>query len=422
MLVLANEYKNSVNRYGVSLSHFYGCGVKLLRDARIQKIDLTPYSTIQELVASICKHGNALEKSALADAFDFTTLLSMPEVKDTKHPDLAIEFIKANLADLAIYFGTTTTGDSDMLAWLLFQEYGGLTMLDFIKFFSMCKKREFTGEFEFVKTQGINPDFIIKWIDKYCLLRDNALSVLERDSKDYHQEARPVSGASKEKGFALNATLKEMEDNARMMRAEFEKSLYEKGTMVFSDSGVDMEIPTDVMTVSGAKRQLFHYLFHFVSFDEDRTKASIKRLGERFTDEYNDLNADMKSYLEQQGTVLEEYKRQQAIQIAERIKRFLRTQVPVATLERALDNKTGMTQEVKNLLSSLGVTVPLSVSMLSIAQMIVKNYEATYFDYLKTALDTQSYPLSIDQYIFQQVLILMKNTGIKRPFEEWDMV
>lgn len=406
----------------MSLSHFYACGAKLLRDARLQKVDMTDYATIQELVVSICKHGNALEKSALADAFDFTTLLSMPEVKETKHPDAAVEFIKANVADLAIYFGTTTTGDSDMLAWLLFQEYGGLTMLDFIKFFSMCKKREFTGEFEFVKTQGINPDFIIKWIEKYCRLRDNALSVLERDTKGYYEEARPISGESKVKGFALNATLKAMEDKARKIRMDFEKSLYEKRSMTVQVSGVNMDIPTDVMTALGAKRQLFHYIFHFVAFDEAATKAIIQRLGQQFTDEYHDLNAEMKAYFEEQGTVLEEYKRQQAIQIAERIKRFLRTQAPVATLEQALDNKEGMTTESKDLLSSFGVTLPTAAPLLSVAQMIVKNYEASYFDYLRMALESESYPLSIEQYTFQQVFMLLKNANIQRPFGELDMV
>lgn len=406
----------------MSLSHFYACGAKLLRDARLQKVELETYGSIQDLVISICKQGNALEKSALADAFDFTTLLSMPEVKETKHPDAAVDFIKANLADLANYFGTTTTGDTDMLSWLLFQEYGGLTMLDFIKFFSMCKKREFTGEFEFVKTQGINPDFIIKWMEKYCRLRDNAVEGLERDTKGYHEEARPVLGDARQKGFLLNADLKALEDKARKVRMDFEKSLYEKRVMTVQVSGVDMEIPTDVMTVMGAKRQLFHYIFHFVAFDEEATKSIIQRLGQQFTDEYQDLNAEMKAYFEQQGTVLEKYKRQQAIQIAERIKRFLRTDASVATLEQALDNKEGMTTEAKDLLSSFGVTLPTAAPLLSVSQMIVKNYEASYFDYLRMALASESYPLSIEQYTFQQVFMLLKNANIQRPFGELDMV
>ena len=157
----AKQLSKSENRFDVSKAIFLQGCIKLMQDIRMKSFDYSKYKTGVACVIDICKIGDARQKGAVADSFDFQSMLSIPDVKRSKNPEEAIKWIEVQITELAVYYGTTISGDIEYLAYQLFNDFGGLSVLDFVKFFAMCKKREFMTEYEHVKAQGISPDFIL---------------------------------------------------------------------------------------------------------------------------------------------------------------------------------------------------------------------------------------------------------------------
>jgi len=409
---------DSRDRFDISKAVFMQNGIKLMQDSRMKNYNFQSYSSITKCIEAICKVGSAIEKGAVADSFDFQSLMTLPELKTATNIDNAVEWLMAQMTELAVYYGTTISGDVEYLAWDLFNTYGGFSVLDFIKFFAMCKKREFMTDYEHVKVQGISPDFILKWIAKYEDKRSAAIDGLIRDANG-NADKRSNTGLTVSTIVQAIHTPKEMEELERVasdMRRDFTLSLHDKVTFNYSVGTDVIPIESEYISEKKAGLFLFDFVFNFIAFDEQKAKNIVKHLSESMTSTYNSSNEESLLYLKSQGVVLSEYKRQQAIQFVLSGQRKLTGLMAIGLLEKSID-ESGK----KEVLQNLGFNEKFeNYNTRSFVKALTRGFESSYYQYLQKSIECNSAPLEVHLYIIQQALIFLKNHGITRPFAEYD--
>lgn len=378
-----------------------------MQDVRMRNFDFSKYRSLTSCVIEICKVGDAKEKGALADSFDFQSMLSVPEFKKSKNIDEAIKWLEAQIAELAIFYGTQITGDIEYLAYQLFNDFGGLSVLDFIKFFAMCKKREFVTDYEHVKVQGINPDFIIKWISKYEEKRFNATDALVRDANG-NIESRShlmLNAAQAISHIDVANEIKDLERRANELRKEFVASLHDKRTFEYEIGDEIIPIQSEYISEKKAGLFLYDFVLNFIAFEQKKATSIVKYLSEAMTQTYNESSEESLNYLREQGVTLSEYKRQQAIQFVLSGKKKL---VLMPILEGGVDEKTEVFKK-----SGFNNVKPF-------IQALIKAFESDYLTYLKSNIEKNNPPLEIQEYLIQRALYFLKENGLNRPFSQYD--
>lgn len=416
---LAKKLYESDNVTDLAGAFFYNSCIKLIRDARLSDIDFAEYENAEALVIEICNKGNGVQRSALADAFSFESCARLPELKKAaKNHQSAVGWIATLLADLSVFFGCNTQGDMQELAWMLFNDYGGLSIIDFVKFFSMCKKREFAGEYEFIKTQGINPDFVIKWMRQYMKKRNEATEFLEVSAKDNFNKQKYIDNPELwEQVKQKQQELEGLKVKATELRAKFNAAVYEQTTI---DIGIEDKVyHQTTFRVKQMPVLLFYFIENFVCFDDDRTKATLAKLRDQLTDEFNNTDDESRAYFISKNYTLEEYKSSKALEIIERIKHDIISTPSVDMIEKCIKEAIKK-DSTKAVYEKMGIQ-DTSVQIVNIARELEKLFESRYFDYLKQAVEAEMSPLDMKAYVFQQALIFLKSKGIDRPFQEYEL-
>lgn len=411
------QLSNSENRFDVSKAIFLQGCIKLMQDIRMKSFDYSKYKTGAACVIDICKIGDARQKGAVADSFDFQSMLSIPDVKRSKNPEEAIKWIEAQITELAVYYGTTISGDIEYLAYQLFNDFGGLSVLDFVKFFAMCKKREFMTEYEHVKAQGISPDFILKWIAKYEEKRSVVVDGLVRDANGNVERKRnytPLSVGNIAQNIVSSQEMETLERQANELRKAFTVSLHDKVTLNYEVGETVIPIQSEYMSEKKAGLFLFDFVLNYIAFDIEKAKAIVKGLSENMVNTYNSSSEESLAYFQSEGITLSEYKRQQAIQFVLSGQRKLTGAVPI--LEKAIEGS-----DKKAFFSKLGITENSeTINVLSFVKSLTRGFESAYYEYLKRCISESNVPLELSQYAIQQALVFMKEYGLERPFGEYD--
>ena len=385
----------------ISKEAFLTEGVNLLNDPRLMGFDKTKYDSLNSMVGAICMTGTSVQQAAVASAFSFTSVLAMPELKRFATTDervlSIIKWLEVQLIDVAAFFGTKATGAMQELSWQLFSDYGGLTILDFTKFFAMCKKRAFVTEFEYVQTQGINPDFILKWLEKYVDKREEQIGTLSADVS-----AMLNVDISKAKQ-ANCGELKELSQKAAEMRKAYEERLTETYFRTVSMDGIDTQIRDTRDTLNAAKIRLYHFIINFVAFDDIEAKRITRQIGESLEREYANLDEASRLYFESQNITVDVHKQQEARRLVTTFTKRLRRMGPVAMLTDAMQLEFDC-NSVK-LINRLGYTCtgaqPNKCS--TFAKFIIQQFEVGYVDYLKEATkQTVLPPLDAPDYLIQR--------------------
>jgi len=409
---------DDVTIHKLSQEQFLRSGSKLLSDPRLGNVR-TDYDSIFSLVGDICLSGTSVQQMAVSDAFGLDAVISMPELKryatTNERVSNIIKWLEVHLIDLAAFFGTKASGAMSEFAWQLYSDYGGLTILDFVKFFAMCKKRTFVSEFEHVQTQGINPDLIQKWLEKYCDKREDVIQGLQSDVNTY----KVFDIEKADRNTAEHDEFKALQAKAVAMRKAYEAKYVESYMRLVNLDGQEFQIRDTRPTSDAAARMLLNFLINFVTFDEDEAMRLIRQIGERLEVEFNNLLPQEKAYFEQQGITLAVHKQQEATKTVAMFMRRLRKMGPIALLSNAMQDK--FNRNPIEFTKSLGFTAhdgKYPTQCRQLAKSLEKSFSIDYIGYLRVAVGQPLPPLDMPDYLIQRALHFLTIKGFETPVDE----
>lgn len=253
----------ATNHYALSTAKFYAGFEPLLKHELLRSLDLTKFTSAEAIVETVFFAGSLVQKSAILSTLDATCDLSVPEISNYKR-NVGQEALKASILQCCDFFGKAFEGNLDQYVVTLYDSYGGLSIMEWMRFFKQVTELKFKEDYQHISVRGLNPDFITDWIEKFCEKRDDIVQSLRKELPD---AASPADGAdpfSFEEYKAVQRKERAIESQVRTRRLEIE------GALTFRRMQV-LEIPTH--TADG-----IHLEKQSVPMVIDNAGASLKRL------------------------------------------------------------------------------------------------------------------------------------------------
>ncbi len=167
---------------------------KAFKDSRLSSINLQDFECPESAVVDIILNGKSIQLQALARELSFEVCLGRPSLLSL----IAGEVIKENQAIMIIvmlieklskFFEKETMLSIEEVAWLILDKYQYLSVEDLVKFFEFCKEKRYATEYQHITSKGINPEFLMSWLEAYAVEREAAKFELV---KVIRQESQPV--------------------------------------------------------------------------------------------------------------------------------------------------------------------------------------------------------------------------------------
>lgn len=212
----------------------------IVKDPILSKFPFDQASFV-EIVYRVIKSGTVLERSALAKHLTPKAACLFPSVKRQTEESfeniqsIIEQVLKPMFKILADHFGVNFVGDADSVAYSIIQEYGGLSVADFLIFFERAKTRRYVLEYQHVASRGINADFLFSWLDQYVQEKVDAEEEIYQKFKNPDEtvvDDQSLENAQRLKEIRLAFEQKQREraellSRAQNMRIEYELNLYE---------------------------------------------------------------------------------------------------------------------------------------------------------------------------------------------------
>lgn len=384
---------------------------------------------IEKIVMGVMLKGTQSQKLAMMKHLPMEAGLAFPEIYkffsgNIERWQMGISFIAAQIQKLAEYMGTNVPGDVNDVAEHILENYAGLTPVDIIRFFMLCRDGEFRSEFQSVAARGINADFLIDWLGQYCEQRELVWLQLVNKTKGntapVGQSGEPVSRP--DELIDREKKLAGLERDAQQRRMELDGELVEIAHMEYWTKPVVMEaeleggrkvkqtvqVPCDPDDPERGEREILPY-------KKDKPGAAYKRL-HFFVQTFITLGDPPEPFLkklidgwrnEHSGFAntqirFEDYARAESTKFVNSGKRMFSKISPSEIIRRALSEKTGQPAHLLN----------------SAAQTIVKQLFAGWMEYLETSLEhPDAYPLKCNEYMIQRALMWAKQSGFPITFD-----
>lgn len=384
---------------------------------------------IEKIVLGVMLKGTQSQKTAMMKYLPMEAGLAFPELHklfsgNVERWQTGISFIAAQIEKLAEFMGTKIPGDVNDVAEHILENYAGLTPVDVVRFFMLCRDGEFRSEFQSVSARGINADFLIDWLGQYCEKRE--LVWLQLVSKAKGNTA-PVAGSGEpvarpDELIAREKKLAGLERDAQQRRMEIDGELVEVAHMEYWTKPVVMEaeleggrkvkktvqMPCDPGDPERAEREILPY-------KKDKPGAAYKRL-HFFVQTFMTLDEPAEPFLKKliagwrnefdqfddPQIAFEDYARAESTKFVNSGKRIFSQIFPSEIIRRTLSQKTGHPAHMLN----------------DQAQTVVKQFFAGWMEYLEASLaHPDAYPLKCDEYMIQRALIFAKQSGFPMSFE-----
>jgi len=395
-----------------------------------------------EIVYRVIRSGSIMERAALAKHLSPKAACFFPPVKQYvqgsfENLQSVIDLVlKPMFKIVADHFGVPFNGDPDSVAYSIIQEFGGLSIVDFLIFFERVKTGRYRQEFQHVASRGINADFLFSWLEQYVQEKTDDVEEMyqrfKQPGKDFDRSTAERLGEIRRAVEEKNRVREELLTKARNMRIEFESSLYESVVVVqsfkiqeeevvrvgeqgqmFDDKGSPLRLrvkkevvcseedpnvsrtdvlPFRVLKKGSIDRILKREIFEFITFGKSKeTEAIFDEYKNKTFEKYRkETNAD--------DLILAEFKHALA---------------EVRSIKRALD--------VRKMIES---TLDVSGKKVSPAQVVayindtLNGFEDSYFDeYLPFCFRSECPPMTKEEYFLSVVLEYLVSTGKPNPFK-----
>ena len=361
---------------------------------------------------------------------------ALPEVKqlfsgNIDNWEVGKDFISAQIERLAGFMGCNVPGDVREVAEKILDSFGGLSPLDFIRFFEYCREGKFRKEFQHVSVRGINAEFLFDWLDDYCSERETVWLSLSHTVKQKAAQRNQLpdgfEGVQKPESIARDAAkLALLEHDAHMRRVNFERGLtqWKQREIWFKDIDVETEfeddrgntrkqksrakVVCDSNDVDKKERDLIPY-------ESDKPGASYKRLF-LFAQNFVTLHDDPKPFIDKlievwkkthhesgaTDVTWEEYARAEATRFVRGGYQVLKKIGGAELIRCALSKKHGRP----------------AFEFVSVSREVIDGIKNQWAQYLELTLQhDDGIPMAKDEFEIHQSLVWIKSNGLELPID-----
>lgn len=258
---------------------------RLVADDRLRAFDPDTFKDLDAYVMAVLLSGSLVQRAGVVDNLDPSCDLAIPELKSLSR-DNATELLGSYIKQACNAFGCDFKGDLPYALNMLYDSYGGLTILEWARFVNAICKGAYQTDFQSINTRGINLDFLNDWIEQHCDKRDGILRSLKSELPD-KPEKDPENSVTIEQIKTSQAEYAQFTASINQRRRDWESSLITTELVQTKDVRKDKdgneivyayEIPVQRDRPEAAYKRLYALLEVFYFFGEEGAKEKITAL------------------------------------------------------------------------------------------------------------------------------------------------
>jgi hypothetical protein len=198
--------------------------------------------TVVRTISLIAFTGDKRQTNALGRCLSFEASYTMPSlwsvITTPTANDKGIAYrrdqwatwLSGQVMKCAESLGVNFVGDADDMVDGLIEDFGGLSITDFVLFFCKVKQGAYKTEYEHINVRGLNRDYINNWLKEFVVEVNAAVDALQRDKKEHQlDELRKISI----QGPSL-VNFRANEKKVEYLRDEWESSLKERKETLYT--------------------------------------------------------------------------------------------------------------------------------------------------------------------------------------------
>lgn len=275
----------ATNHVEMAMCRLLEAAPKLVADDRLRAFDPDTFKDLDAYVMAILLSGSLVQRAGVVDNLDPSCDLAIPELKSLSR-DNATELLGSYIRQACNAFGCDFKGDLAYALNMLYDSYGGLTILEWARFINAICKGAYQTDFQSINTRGINLDFLNDWVEQHCENRDSLLRSLKSELPD-KPEKDPDNAVTIEQIKVSQAQYAQFTASINQRRRDWESSLIETKMEVAREirkdkEGRDVEfvyeIPVQRDRPEAAYKRLYALLEVFYFFGEEGAKEKIANL------------------------------------------------------------------------------------------------------------------------------------------------
>jgi len=408
----------------MSLAVLYENAPKVFADDRLSSINPAGYKTVEEYVTFILLNGSPIQRSALLDNLDTLSDISMPEIKYlSRGPALAL--LETYIRQTCQVMGCDFKGDIATVVSGLYDDYGGLTIIEWARFFQGITQGKFKDEYQSVNTRGLNAEFLRDWLDQFYERRDKIISSLRKDLLPAPSESGQFNSAAFEEVKRVQRESLALDGEVRSWRMDYERSLTttRMGEIVVAetdDYGKTIEVKQNIPLVEdlpeAAYTRLFDLISAFYAFDGQDVKQVIADMT---------ITWELERVIDFSDTDAKQFYRSRAKMLLSSLRKFAVASVGRRILDIAIEKMAAanpLTGDFFQAITGKPYTgekphVAIGPYASDVASRLMQEFQDAYSADARRALDASAFVLYRDEYICLRCIHWsVKTAGMEHPF------
>ena len=410
----------------------------MFADERLSATNPSLFDSVEQYITEILLNGSVVQRNAVLDAVGKNSDLSMPEVKYMGAEGISL--IRKYIIESCQVLGCDFKGDLPAVASMLFDDYGGMTLLEWARFFQMVSKGEFRDEYQSMNTRGLNAEFLRDWIEKYDTTRGDTVQRLRKELPLPSEQREPENAPTLEQirqhqrdAVALDALVNDWrvkyEHNLTVRRVERVRDerkgadgkmvVYEYDTPIIEDKD------------GAAYTRLFDFLSVFYGFTGADIKGAIVGLTAMWELERVIFEADMArepiaggDAPERKPTEPAAFYRTRSKILLNQLRRFvldIHREILCAGLQK-VEASNHTTAEFFTAITGKSYKgdkghVPIEPHLQEVATQLIREFHAGYGTDARAQLDAGAFVLYRNEYVaFRCIYHAVTVGGIEHPF------
>lgn len=407
----------------MALSYLYECAPKLFADERLRALDPSAYKTLQGYVTDVLLNGSPVQRASLLEHLETLGDIALPEIRSMGR-QAGVGLIVKYTNETCAIMGCEFKGDLGITATMLFDDFGGVTVIEWARFFQYVIQGKYKNEYQSINTRGLNAEFLRDWLEQHYERRDKIISSLRKEMNPEPDQTGSFNAEAFAQIKRMQAEQLALDGEVRNWRSEYERGLIttrmEKIVLpektddgvVFREQVVTMieDLPKAAYT------RLFDFLSVFYAFHGENVKSIIE--GQMATWELERV-LDFPE-MEQQF-----FYRSRAKALLINLRKFITVMNCRGLLEQGLRNLaqlhplTGDFMEVVTGKEYGGEKpyVPIAPRLQEVLAVFMDAFREDYADDVKARMAAGSMVLYRDEYLaFRCLHFAVQCPGIEHPF------
>lgn len=258
----------ATNHYHIALAYLYESAPKIFTDERLQATNPALFETLEQYLTEVLLHGTPVQRNAILDSLGINCDISMPEVRHLGMT-AGMSLIEKYTVETCRILGCDFKGDMPTVISMLYDDYGGMTIIEWARFFQHIAQGKYKDDYQSVNTRGLNAEFLRDWIEQFDTTRGDIVHKLRKELPDV-PVAEPQNAPTIEQIRQFQRDAVAIDGQVHNWRTEYEFKLTTRRIERIrderkGDDGKTVVYEYDVPIIEDTERAAYTRLYDFIA-------------------------------------------------------------------------------------------------------------------------------------------------------------